>query len=78
MSPLPFVANLHSSDGISVSRFDIINDNCKRSSLYAIIYVEGKIRLAFWFGHFAQSSYHDDCRNVFCPDHLPEICYRVS
>lgn len=78
MSSLSFVSNLHSSDGISVSRIDIVNDNCERSSLYTIIYIKGKIRLAFWFGRFIQSSYHDDRGNFFRPDHFPEICYRVS
>lgn len=78
MSPLSFVPNLYSSYGISVSRIDIVKNNCERSKLYAIIYVKGKIRFAFWFGRFVQSSYHDDRRNFFCPNHFPEICYCVS
>lgn len=78
MPSFSFMPNFHSSDSISVFHIDIVDDNSERSSLYTAVYIKGKICVTLGFRGFMQSSYHDNYRNFFCPNHSPEICYRVS
>lgn len=78
MPPFSFMPDFHSSDGISVLHIDIVDNNGERSSLYTAVYVKGKICVTLGFRRFMQSSYHDNYRNFFCPDHSPKIRYRVS
>lgn len=78
MPPFSFMPDFYSSNGISVLHINIVDDNGERSSLYTAVHVEGKICVTLGFRRFMQSSYHDNYRNFFCPNHFPEIRYRVS
>jgi hypothetical protein len=78
LSPFSLVSDLHSSNGESVLRIDTVNDNGEGSGLHATTRIEREVCLAFCFRRFVQSGYHDDDRNLLCPDHSPKIRYRVS
>lgn len=52
MSSFFLVPDLHSSDGIPVPRFDVVDDNGKRSTLYTTIHVKGKVGVALRFRCF--------------------------
>lgn len=49
MSSFPVVPDLHGSNGVTVSRIDIVDDDGEKSRLYTIVYVKGKIRVALRF-----------------------------
>lgn len=78
ISPFPFVPDFDVSDGVTVPRIDVVDNDGERSCLHTTVDVKGKIRVALGFRRLMQSGNHDDCRDFFRPDHPPEVGYCVS